>query len=252
MAKFFQKASVQTGFVVGILGLIGTGLYIWNDRSQLKQDNTNYITEISELKQENQKLTAEVQRLETQLTPFKTFALEKYTGADEEVLRKSADELHELKDRMHAFKKPIASAIANVEVTIKSEEQVNTRYVTQGGYLAFVKNRQSLLFISNTQSYARQTGKGEVVYKVDLQMHDKLSVIGKPVEILQESDLIQIKFNMIPNNSHVITGKASVVINGDMRFEFEILPQDMKNDSIIVRDIEQEFHKVRETRNRNP
>ena len=245
--KFYNKASVQVAIVTGIVTIVVTVLYVWNDRSQLKQDNKNYISEISELKQKNQELTSEVQRLETQLTPFKTIALERFTGTEQEALQKLADELNELKDRMDPFKKPIASATANVEVTIESEEQVHTTYMQEGGYLGFVEDRQFLMFLSNTVSYARQTGNGEVIYKADLQIKEQHSKIGDPVEILQESDLIQIYFHKIPNNSHVITGKASVVINGDMRLEFNVPPQQMRNDLILIRNIEEEFLKVRES-----
>ena len=249
--RFFEKASVQVAIVTGIVALLIACMHIWNNRSQLKRDNENYIKDlktkddrINSLKQEIQKQTSEVQRLETQLTPFKTIALEKFTGSEQEALRKLANELDELKNYVDPFKKPIASATAHVEVTIKSEEQVDTTYMNEGGYLAFVKNRQSLLLTSNTRSVARQNGKGEVVYKADFQIQDDYSAIGKPVEILKAFDLIQIMFNKIPEKSDVVKGKASVVINGDMRFEFEILPQKMQNEKILIHNVKDKFEQI--------
>jgi hypothetical protein len=111
----------------------------------------------------------------------------------------------------------------------------------EGGYLAFVKDRKPLLMTANKQSDARQTGKGEVIYRGDFSMAAEQSVVGKPIEVLQASDLIQIMFRMIPQNSQVLHGKAFVVINGDTRFEFEILPQQMENDKIFIRDIPRSF-----------
>lgn len=244
--RFYNKASVQVAIVGGVVSLLVAGMYIWHNRSQLKQDNTSYVSDIKNLERKNQELTSEVQRLETQLTPFKVIALEKFTGSEQERLQQLADKLDDLKNYVDPFKKPIASATAHVEVTIKSEEQVDTSYMSEGGYLAFVKNRQPLLLTSNTQSSARQTGKGEVVYKADLQMQDDFSDIGEPVEILQTCSLIQIMFRKIPENSDVVKGKASVVINGDMRFEFEILPQQMQNEKILIHDIKDKFLTVRE------
>jgi hypothetical protein len=223
-------------------------MYIGNSRSQMAQDNKNYKveinkknTEVNKLQQELSSKNAEIQRLETQLTPFRTIALEKYTGSEQEALRRLANEIEELKSYVNPFKKPIASASASVEVTIRSEEQLDRTYMTEGGFLAFVKNRQILLLVTDTKSSARQNGKGEVVYKGHFQMQANQSAIGKPVEILRESDLLQIKFNKIPENSSVLRGNAAVVINGDLRLDFEILPQQMQEKNIILRDIKNTF-----------
>jgi hypothetical protein len=232
--KWYQKASVQTAIVSGLFLLIGIAIpYIFKVPA--------LENKIDQLEEENSDKTAEIQRLETQLTPFRTIALEKYTGSEQEALKRLAEELEDLKKYVNPLKKPIASAAAEVEVTIKSDEQVRARYMHEGGYLGFVKDRQFLLLTSNTQSRARQSGKGEVIYKGNFQIQSDHSVIGEPIQILQTADLIQIMFRKIPPNSQVLKGKASVIINGNMRFEFEILPQQMQNDKIIIRDIRNKF-----------
>ena len=248
MAKKRLSVGVKAAIITSLAIVIVAGMNILNNRSQLKQENTNYKatigtknTKISELQQKLSSKTVEILRLETQLTPFKTIALEKYTGSEQEALRKLASELEKVKNYINPFKKPIASASANVEVTIKSKEQVNSTYITRGGYLAFVKNRKSLLFTSDSKSTGQQNGKGEVVYKGNFQIQPENSAIGKPVEILQESDLIQIMLYVIPENSSVLKGNASVVINGDLRLDFEILPQQMKGEYIFIHDIKNKF-----------
>ncbi len=242
------SVGVKAAIITSLAIVIVAGMNILNNRSQLKQENTNYKatigtknTKISELQQKLSSKTAEILRLETQLIPFKTIALEKYTGSEQEALRKLANELEKVKNYINPFKKPIASASANVEVTIKSEEQVNVNHAFRGGFLAFVKNRKSLLLTSDTKSTERQNGKGEVVYKGNFQIKPEKSAIGKPVEILQESNLIQIKFDVIPENSSVLKGNASVVINGELRLDFEILPQQMKGEYIFIHDIKNKF-----------
>lgn len=246
--KWYSSVGVRAAIILAVGGIIVAGINIWNGRSQMAKDNKTYKadldknrTKINELQQQLSNKNGEVQRLETLLTPFRTIAFEKYTGSEQEALKKLTNELEKLKSYVNPFKKPIASASANVEVNIKSEEQVNGTYMTVGGLLAFVKNRQSLLLTSDTKSSASQTGKGEVIYKGNFQIQPNQSAIGKPVEILQESDLIQIEFNIIPENSGVIKGSASVVINGDLRLDFEILPQQMQGKTIIIRDIKNKF-----------
>ncbi len=232
--KWYQKASVQTAIVSGVFLLIGIAIPHLFKIPKLEK-------KIEQLENDNSDKTAEIQRLETQLIPFKTIALEKYTGSEQEALRKFAQELEDLKNYVNPLKKPIAFATAEVEVKIKSDEQVNTRYMGRGGYLAFVKNRQIVLITSHDESTARQNGKGEVVYMGNFNIQTERSInIGKPVETLQASDIIQIKFLKIPEGSEVVGGKATVIINGDMRFEFEISPQQMK-DVIIIRNIKDKF-----------
>ncbi len=240
--KFYQYVGVQAAIIVAIGGIIVETMHIVHNRSKLAQDNDQYKTDIADLKENLSGKDSEIQRLETQLTPFKTIALGKYTGSEQEALRKLAQELEDLKNYVNPLKKPIAFATAEVEVTIKSDEQVNTRYMNEGGYLAFVENRQSVLLTSNTQSIARQNGKGEVVYRGNFNMQTETSsIIGKPVETLQTSDIIQIVFLKIPDGSEVISGKATVIINGDMRFEFEISPLQMKGDKIFILNIKDKF-----------
>ena len=238
MKNFFKSVGVKSATIAAIVLIIVAGMNIFNSRSKLSKDNQNYKTTITTLESQILEKNNIIQRLETQLTPFKTIALEKYTGSEQERLQKLAERIQELENPL---KKIIASATAHVEVTIKSDEEVSARYMNEGGLLAFVKNRQLLLLTSDTKSHAKQNGKGEVVYKGVFHMQADHSAIGKPIEILQTSDIIQIRFRKIPENSQVIAGKASVVINGDTRFEFEILPQQIQGNNIIIRDIKNKF-----------
>lgn len=234
--KDFKYAPLKIKILVVIFILCAL-LILYNEVLRIPALKEN----IAQLEKEKGEKTAEIQRLETQLTPFKTIALEKYTGPEQEALRKLADELEKLKNYVDPLKKPISYAVADIEVIVKSDEQINATYMDRGGLLAFVKNNQSLLLVSDTKSKARQNGKGEIIYKGNFQIQSDYSQIGKPVEILQESDLIQIEFNKIPENSNVLGGKASVIINGNLRFDFEIPQQQMNGNKIIIREIKDKF-----------
>jgi prefoldin subunit 5 len=236
--KWYQYVGVRAAFIIAIGGIIVAGINAWSNQSKLAKDNEQYKKDVSNLKEELKNKNSEIQRLETQLTPFKTIALEKYTGTEQERLNKLSERIKELENPLN---KPIASAEAQVTVIVKSDEEVATRYMNEGGLLSFVKNRQSLLLLADTQSNVKQTGKGEVIYKGIFHMKDNLSAIGKPIETLQTSDIIQIRFRRIPENSQVIGGKAIVVLNGNTRFEFEISPQQMYGKDIIIRNIKSKF-----------
>lgn len=250
--RWHQYVGIRAAFI-GTLGLIFIAtMNILYNRSRLVQDNKQY-------KQDLGKKDFEIQRLETQLVPFKTIALEKYTGSEQEALNKLAKELEDLKNYVNPFKKPIATAMAHVEVTIigsvplptkpsitfhrsvKSDERDSVLYPIQGGHLAFVKNRQPLLSMVATQSVARQNEKGEVVWIGDFSVQAGCLAIGEPIEVLQTSDYIQIMFSQIPQNSQVLKGQASIVINGNIRFKFEIFPQQMQGNNIVIQDTKSKF-----------
>ena len=89
--KFYQKASVQVAIVSAIGLTVATLITIVHQRSQLKAEN-------SELKRETANKTAEIQRLETLLAPFRTIALAKFTGPENESLLKLAQQIQSLQE----------------------------------------------------------------------------------------------------------------------------------------------------------
>jgi hypothetical protein len=232
--KWYQKASVQTAIVSGFFLLIGIAIPSIFQIPALKN-------KIDQLEKENSAKTDEIQRLETQLTPFRTIALEKFTGSEKEALRQLAGELEKLKDYVNPYKKNISYAIAEIEVIIESDNRLNTTFMDRGGLLVFVKDGESLLLVSDTKSTVRQHGEGKLLYTGTFQMQSKFSQLEKPVEILKDSDLIQIEFSKIPENSIVLGGKASIIINGDLRLNFVIPAQQMTNDKIFINEIKDNF-----------
>ncbi len=95
--KFYEKASVQTAIISGMFLLLGISIpYIF--RIPKLQDK------ISVLEKETFEKTAEIQRLETLLAPFRTIALEKYTGTEAEALSKLALKIKELESDINMIK----------------------------------------------------------------------------------------------------------------------------------------------------
>jgi hypothetical protein len=84
--RFYQKATVQVAIVSGLFILLATGITIWHQRSELKRENKRLLNL-------SQNQTAEIQRLETLLTPFRTIAIEKFTGTEAEALQQLAERI---------------------------------------------------------------------------------------------------------------------------------------------------------------
>ena len=104
----FESVGVQAALIIAIGGILVAGINAWHNRSKLTQDNQQYKTEVANLKEKLKNKDAEMQRLEIQLTPFKTIALEKYTGSEEEALKKLAQNLKIIESKTTALEEQLA------------------------------------------------------------------------------------------------------------------------------------------------
>lgn len=232
---WFDKATVQGAVVGGVItgifiiaGIILTNIFL----VPRLQDR------ITQLEDDNSKKDKEIQQLETQLVPFKTFALEKYAGSEHERLQKLAQDLEALQKKMDPMVKPIASAESYSEITIRSDKNLNFNYMDRGGYVAFAKGSSAILMTSGTQSEV-SSKDGKSIYSGHFLMRPDDTAIGNPVNSLKSSEYIQIFFNQIPPNSEIIEGKVNIVINGELRFTFPIPAQTMSNEKIFTRNIKE-------------
>jgi len=139
------------------------------------------------------------------------------------------------------FSQPIRTATATVEITIKSDEKVNTTYMDRGGYIAFGKNNDALLVMSSSQCRARQTSKGEVVYRAVFNMDATDHSVGNPVYSLEETDYVQINFLPMPKESYVLAGTAICTFNSNVRIEIPVHSQNIKNGLIFNKNLEDVF-----------
>jgi hypothetical protein len=99
---FYQKASVQVSIISAVTLLIVTAATILHQRSSLVAANARLL-------QDNQKQTQEIQRLETLLTPFRTIALQRFSGPEGEALKKLADQISALDKALDSAEAELAS-----------------------------------------------------------------------------------------------------------------------------------------------
>ncbi len=97
--KWYTKASVQAAIagavIVGILGIAIPNLL------QIPKLNEK----IEQLKNENSAKDFKIQNLETEIAPFKTIALERFTGTEAEALSKLSFQLNNLEGAISDVKK---------------------------------------------------------------------------------------------------------------------------------------------------
>lgn len=129
---------------------------------------------------------------------------------------------------------PIRTATATIEITVASEEDINTTYLDRGAYLAFGKGSESLLTMSSRQCTAKQQGDGKIVYRAIVNMDVSDAAFGKPVYSLEEAEYIQIGFLPMPEESQVIMGKITGIFNGGTVLETSIPAQETTNGKIFV------------------
>jgi hypothetical protein len=128
----------------------------------------------------------------------------------------------------------VVTAVSTVEVTISSSAAVNSNFMDQGGYLLFGKGTTPVLITSATSCTGVQTGSGSVVYRGVFSADQARIQKGQKVSALGESDYIQISFVPMPPKSIVIGGHAVIVLNNGIRLEYEIPPQQMADEKIMI------------------
>jgi hypothetical protein len=160
--QWHQYVGIKAAIIIAVGGIIVAAMHIWNSRSELKQENRR----LSQLSSEQ---SAEIQRLETLLTPFRTIALERYTGTEDEVLQQLAKRI-----------KTIDASLADAKKTIENLKQelifkTSDRQLTQ-------EKRQTLI-----QSLLGVTGK--VIIKADFADSEANMYANQIKDALDETNL---------------------------------------------------------------
>jgi len=197
----------------------------------LQAENRRLIDELNVIRTENKSLRETV-------APLLKQAAEKFPGEEINVSLKKLIPLLQKKD---PYEQSIRTASATVEVTIESNESLNTTFMGQGGYIAFCKRNEALIIMANTQCTAQQIGNGNVVYRGIFTLDAAHPANGKPLSFLKDSEYAQISFIPIPSNSKVLNGRAICIFNSQERIEFEIPSQQMMGEKIMVRDLRKYF-----------
>jgi C4-dicarboxylate-specific signal transduction histidine kinase len=105
--------------------------------------------------------------------------------ADEEGRReldKTKKELAEAKAtiaKLDPKRQPIASATASVEITVESDQPVNSHFMDSGGAAALIRGSTPLLITRSVDCFGNQTGHGQVIYQGVFTMRADDSAVGR-------------------------------------------------------------------------
>ena len=225
-------------FIVVVLVVCATSIFGWLQRGykidDLKSKNLEMSSTNKELNRDIRQLESENKSLRETVAPLIARAAKEFPG---EEINTSLKKIINRLEKENPLLKPIASATATVQVTIKSDDKVNAHFIDSGGGVAFGKGSVALLQASSHESWGTQSGTGEVIYRGVFSMPADADAVGKPIEFLKGAEYIQAEFAQMPTDSIILNGKAIFVINDSIRLEFSIPKQQSVGKSVFIRDL---------------
>lgn len=224
LANIIQWISI---IMIFIGGLLQVGKYFVDNRIGDLKD-IEIVQKDSIRKQKEEELNLQVDSLKLNLV-------------------ESTEEISNLKKKtkyVDPYTQPIQSGSSTVFVKIETNEEFNTNFMDQGGYLAFGKENEELLSLNNSQCNAKTIGQGITIFQGVFNLSATHNNIGKSLTFLKEAQYIQIQFIPMKENYKIIEGRAVCTFNGNARIEFIIPSQKMENHLIFIRELKTVFNET--------
>ncbi len=208
--RFYQKASVQVAIVSAIGLIVAALITVGHQRSQLKSENKKLEGEVTDK-------TAEIQRLETLLTPFRTIAIQKYTGDEAQSLRKLADYVVKLQERDAEQAKRIGELQKQVEQTkqmygpptlVPLAKEIKK---TNSGYEAIVQFKPSNNSRVDGYTFNAKVIEGDMSIVSFGGSSDHHAFAGGPGKVSDDKKSAEAHFNPLAGNPTI---KIVVTTNG--------------------------------------
>ena len=219
-------------FILALSVLCGVFLVEWTQRGDtiedLRSESRTLMLNLRLFEAENRGLRETIAPLISQA----------YSEFPEEEITRSLKKIIVRLDSEDALRRPIISVLARVEIVIRTDLKIDKNRTDNGGYLALCRDSDTLLLASSDSFYTRQSEEGKVKYSGVFQMSATDSAADKPINELDETEYLKIGFFAVPKNSNVVDGKVIIIINTSQRFDFQIPPQKMQDDTIFVREID--------------
>lgn len=212
--------------IVSIVALVGELYKSHSKATRLDTDVTSLQNTVSAQKEQLRTKDVEIQRLETLLTPFKTIALEKYTGSEAEVLRRLGLRLQQIEDSDTLKTKKIV----NLEVELqKTKELAQPNNLILRNKSVRHTNDALILTLSYGPSKYEDIGPVELIAILPIGSQSKITdfwpVIGEPIltgdqskEILKDGQAAHLLFKPLGMNVNVeltVTSPTKVKIKGN-------------------------------------
>lgn len=250
---FHLHPAVQAAIVTGLFAATGFLIKSHSDATRLQGELSDAQGTIAVQSQKLSENTADIQRLETLLAPFRTIALDRFTGPESEALQKLADQVGTIArsisdkteeiallklelERSQPEKQVIRSASAKVSIDTAAEG-------TAGGMmdfklfaaLGFGDEGQRLLVLRNTDlKYRRDVVTNGVLRYTFVVEKDLTEDYGTySLESLACADSLHVSFGILTNQTAIVGGNITCTFNGSIQRTFVIPSQIYKSELII-------------------
>lgn len=220
--------------VVVLMALVGfcawSGYSNWSKSQsieQLKGEKTDLESKLRESDRENRGLRETV-------APLLARAAKEFPG---EEINSSLKKIVAKLESQDPLKQGIATVTATVEIRIKSDADVGSHFMDQGGYVALGQGADGLIVAQGVDSFGNRTGDGEVTYRGVFAMAADASAVGKPIEFLRGGQYVQTELQAMPEDSTILGGKVIFVINNSLHLEFKVPAQKADKRRVFIRDV---------------
>jgi hypothetical protein len=155
------------------------------------------------------------------------------------------NKLLDICDPNNPLKQPLQTAEINIAVIVNSNNNCGTGVRISDCNILLTK-KQVKLFQIQTKSIigCEQIENNKTRYRTTLKLDKMNEAIGKPIYHITKADFAQINLDMIPANSEVAEGLIIFTFNNSVpQKRILISPQTMKDDAIVIPDIQKYLKK---------
>lgn len=147
------------------------------------------------------------------------------------------------------YKQPLLTGSAIIEVIINTEDKsIGTKHSNSWCYrgrILLIKEQELFLemWIATVPGiHVERIENNQLRYSGELALHPNNKTTGKQISNLTKAnEALLCIFDHVPQDANVISGKITLTLNSSIRIEIPIPPQTMKDDTIIIKDIQKYF-----------
>lgn len=148
-------------------------------------------------------------------------------------------------DTNNPYKQPLRTGEGNIEVIAEPNGVMGGALHSFGGWgrILLVKDGNNIILDMGGVAARKQIENGQVVFLATPELDANDKSVNKPIRYLTEAEYAVVQFERLPPNSRIISGKAILTFNSIVRIEIPIPPQTMKEDVIVIEDVQRYLKK---------
>jgi hypothetical protein len=136
-------------------------------------------------------------------------------------------------EKLNPVAQTIRTGTAVIELTQDSKDPANNHYMDIGAALGFARGNQALMVLRSMDSYAVQTGKGEITWRATLALDLTDASVGKPIRSLRDADHIELTFGQLKSGAAIRSGSVTIIINSAVQLHANIPTQTVDGQQLL-------------------